>query len=579
MGARTFSALAAACLLCTATARADSVTLAPVDLGDAIIASETATSAQSRPAERRSTSGVRAPGSPDPLNLPVGPSVTPFATTDRPASAIMPPKPPQSGVSAGAVRVFPLRLISALKLGEMSPIAEPAVASLGGNLLVTYNWFAALSRDGGTTFSGRDPYTIFDDNIAGNAQLYDAQARRNRFEGFCCDQIAVAIPNSGVIAWFMQGLTGDQPPGTGDHRPGNRIRLATIPQDANQRMRFFDFTSALAGVPSCPTCWLDYPDTAVSTNHLYVSYNVFERTWSKDTQGNYIYDAQGRAEFSDMFRGAAVFRIALADLRAGRNRWQPWFADSANSVKFARGARDAMFWAALGATADSLQSWFWRDNDTAASHRVPIPVEPWDFRTSQTTADCLTPDGRSWLIRPGNRVTGGWHAGRHVGFAWVAGADQRFDCPHVRVAIVFSSSLLAAQPLQNVHPVAQPHVWSERFSMSHLAAQPNSDGVVGVSLVFGGEGQWPSPVVGYLDEVAQTGQPTDYKWRLRLVETGTNTLVGCTINANHCGRWGDYFVVAQDGEDPRRWLTTTLLLQNDEEQPYEPRVRLVRFQR
>ena len=90
------------------------------------------------------------------------------------------------------------------RLISRSTAAEPNVATDGSKVLLTWNWYAAASSDGGRTFRGMDP----DDFPT--------------ITGFCCDQLAHYIPERNLWIWVMQ---------SSKNANGNVIRVAVARGD------------------------------------------------------------------------------------------------------------------------------------------------------------------------------------------------------------------------------------------------------------------------------------------------------------------------------------------------------------
>ena len=71
-----------------------------------------------------------------------------------------------------------------LEYNFASPVGEPTIAVRGDEILVTGNWYAAFSLDGGQSFSALDPGKMFEGDPLG--------------EGFCCDQDCGIVVEGGV---------------------------------------------------------------------------------------------------------------------------------------------------------------------------------------------------------------------------------------------------------------------------------------------------------------------------------------------------------------------------------------------
>src|SRR5207244_1054483 len=88
----------------------------------------------------------------------------------------------------GAAGSFAIFHSTDLGSGTGSIIAEPSVGSSGVGVLETWNWYAAVSMDGGADFSYLNPYTMFPSS----------------YGGFCCDQTAYYEPSRDLYFWILQ---------------------------------------------------------------------------------------------------------------------------------------------------------------------------------------------------------------------------------------------------------------------------------------------------------------------------------------------------------------------------------------
>ena len=136
--------------------------------------------------------------------------------------------------------------------GLTSTIDEPTAAANGKKLMMTGNWFASTSLNGGAAWNYVDPFTLFPASVG----------------GFCCDQIVLypdAAPNK-IWIWLLQYVSTSS---------GNNIFRLAISKDASfGNWYYWDFApSALNS--SWKTMWFDYPDLAFSDKNLFVTTNSF----------------------------------------------------------------------------------------------------------------------------------------------------------------------------------------------------------------------------------------------------------------------------------------------------------------
>ena len=150
--------------------------------------------------------------------------------------------------------------------------------SSGKNVLVTFNWGAAWSSDGGKTFAQLDPFTIFGSPSIG--------------QGFCCDQVTAFSPGHNLLVWLLQGIQNDA---------GNTVRiLVTRTEDIGPgkppSWKAYDVSPQMVGLSST---WFDYPDISVTDDSLFVSLNAFTTSEPSD------------------FTNSAILRLNLAELAEG----------------------------------------------------------------------------------------------------------------------------------------------------------------------------------------------------------------------------------------------------------------------
>ncbi len=368
--------------------------------------------------------------------------------------------------------------------GITSQVGEPSIAVRGSEILFTGNWFASFSTDGGSSFSYVNPSTTFPEPPG---------------QDFCCDQVALYDAAHDLMIWFLQYV---------NNATGNtgRIAVAHGADIPAQNWRIYDFTPQ--GVGGWTGEWFDFPDLAVSGNFLYVTTNLF--TTSTDT-----------------FTRAVILRLPLQQL-ADYAALDLNFFESTNdfSLRPTQGAAGVMYFA-NHVSLSSLRVFTWDEANPSLTSRN-VGVQAW----SNATRSAPGPDNRDWLGRVDARITAAWRSGGRIGFAWTAAKDTDFPFAHVRVAILDAASNAV---------LSEPHIWSSTFAYAYPAAGVSSEGVVGVSLFYGGGPHHPSHAVGVLDSAADT-------WEIRSTFAGTH---GPSSN-----RWGDYLAVRPHGADAKTFVAT-----------------------
>ena len=386
-----------------------------------------------------------------------------------------------------------VRLIQNLQLDDVatspltSSICEPTTAASGNNIFVTGNWFASRSTNGGSNFAFVDPFSAFP-SAAG---------------GFCCDQIVLYDPSRDIWIWILQYWE------TG----GNNIfRVAISRGNSFGSWYYWDF-SPRALNPAWTDMWFDYPDAAISANHIYITFNAYDT-----------------AEPRPRWQRAFVFKLPLDTLQNGSSLGYQWWSTTANgSLRLTQGAMTTMFFASHNG-GTRLRVYSWPDGSGT--------IGSFDVNVSAYSAGPYSapgPGGAEWLRRTDSRITGAWLTGSRAGFMWTAGAGAGRPFPYVKVAVVDTATRSLT---------GQPDIWNTSSAFAYPAACPNAQGVVGVSLFFGGGTRHPSHVVGFRDGDA---------WRLVVTRSSTHGPNG--------GAWGDYVWCTRHQPQTSEWVASGFTLQ------------------
>ena len=353
-----------------------------------------------------------------------------------------------------------------------STFAEPSGATGGGVVLISANWLAAYSTDGGNTFTPLYPTLIFPPF------------------GFCCDQIVQYVPSIDRFIWLLEGngmlLAAASPAG--------------IMSSNGTAWWEWRLTPDFFGQPNGTS--FDYPDLSVGTNYLYASW-----TTHVPTPGT---------------TGLQVIRIPLGEIQAGGTihveSTKPSDSAMAGLGHLSQNTQDEIFWAGhnksggsqsmrVFSAAEGSRRYFWRD----------IGISSWANNKLSST----TPDNQNWLATsPGNfhAITGATRSSNQIWFAWSAGTDNNFQQPHVE--------LVALDRNNDFSVISQEQIWNDSYAFAMPALATNAcTGEIGLSLEYGGNGNYENHVVGF--------------WGDFVVYITTNSNVGTT-------RFGDYVTIRQD---------------------------------
>lgn len=251
---------------------------------------------------------------------------------------------------------------AAAPAGFSSIVNEPSVAAVGDLVFYTGNWYAALSTDGGDSFSFVNPFTgPFPPPAAG---------------GFCCDQVTLYEPTHNALFFLQQyaanGTTGVQ-----------RLNV-DMGADGTFDCKY-EILPLFFGMGA--NTWPDYPDLAVSDNYLYHSSNVYSTVG-----GGFV--------------GAFTTRYPLDLVGTCAATTFDVYSDFGGffSFKLTRGATTTMYFADHISNA-SLRIWRWPEAD-AAPTSFDRAVTAW----TDATRVCPGPDARDWCGRIDRRLMGAYVA-------------------------------------------------------------------------------------------------------------------------------------------------------------------------
>ena len=318
-----------------------------------------------------------------------------------------------------------------------STIAEPSGDHGGGVVFMTSNWFAAYSTDSGVTFKRLNPTTVFPNDAV----------------GFCCDQIVQYVPSIDRFIWLLQG---------------NGYRLASaspadIINSGGTAWTYWNLTPDIFGQPASS---FDFPDLSVGNNFLYINW---------DASGN---RQVARTSFAGI-QASGTIEIDYTDPANGTTAW---------SAHLTQDTGDEIFWAGhygntalrVFSLAEGSNTYFWRD----------IGISSW----ATGGLSSITPDGQDWFTDVRNTnftaTLGATRSGNQLWFAWMAGTDGNFQQPHIEMVTLDRGN--------NFNRIQQVQIWNNSYAFGYPALATNScTGEVGLSLEYGGNGNYENHVVGF----------------------------------------------------------------------------------
>jgi hypothetical protein len=299
-------------------------------------------------------------------------SISPRVTIRRQGSLL-----PRLAATDELTLLTNVELVSPQQHDTASNVGEPSVAVNDDVVFYTGNWYAAMSSDGGKTFSYIDPAHEF--------------PGPNPDSQFCCDQVVNYIAPIDTFVWLMQ-----YGPETGDNF--HRLAFAKTADVVQGRWRLFDLTPAILGASGA---FLDFPDLAIGANFLYVTTNVFS---------------------DQQTAGSAVVRIPFSSIDSGQAAEEHFVSMDLQSFRVAQSCGTVAYFAAHQDTS-TLRVFAWDENQ-GAPIGMPVGVARW---VGGNGYQSRTPDQRRWLDRIDPRITGATLAGSQIYFAWSVdrGSNQR----------------------------------------------------------------------------------------------------------------------------------------------------------
>ncbi len=361
-----------------------------------------------------------------------------------------------------------LKLVKNVKLKDVatsdtaSHVCEPSAAINGNVVFYTGNWFAAISKNGGTTFSYIDPYHTFPDPPGME---------------FCCDQVVHYIKSIDTFIWLLQYGT--------DASGKNilRIAYAKTASAIAGNWKYFDVSPSMLGFGG--GIWFDFPDLADGKNNLYMTTNCFA---------------------GENWRASVVLRIKLSSFTDEVLKASKYVSNSVFSLRVAQNCGTTAYF--VGHKDTSVLSVFaWKESNAAPTVKS-ISVATWEENNYSSTV----PDGKDWLQRADSRHTGATLAGNEFWCAWgsASGGANNRPCPFIQIARINVNTMTL---IENIN------LWNPDYAFFYAALSTNSNNEVGAAYTIGGATKFPTHVISILTGTrrhsttfSSTRGPSDNKW-------------------------------------------------------------------
>lgn len=394
---------------------------------------------------------------------------------------------------------------------QNSSTGEPAISNDRNVVLMTGNWYTAVSTDNGANWTYLDPEQ---DEVDG---------------GFCCDQVVNASDEDDdeLVVWLRQYA---------DDGTDNTIRLTTWEgkSDLTEELQSgttthcdYDFQPSDLDLPS--KRWFDYPSLENSDEYLYVSANVFDIP-------------AGGADSE--FQGYALWRIKLDDLTDGdcsiENGWEYLFDEDHYTATLTQGAGSTMYWGSHHGSSNNELRIFWAGDSEHDYHWTTKSITAFPALAEGDDPSCPTPDGNNPCGRANSKIRTAFAADGKIGFMWVAPQGGSYPFPHTRLALFNASSKAL---------VEEESIWNEDYAWVYPSAGVNSDGDVAVTIYRIGGGQHPRARVFIVDDVSPDWSDLDFVG-LRTSDDSPNE-----------ARWGDYGRVMRYDGCSKTWLAGVYTMQ------------------
>ncbi len=402
---------------------------------------------------------------------------------------------------AGAFTFFRNRDHRPSGASQLHP-GEPSTAASRDTYFATGNTYGSLSKDSGMTWSHVNPFTLF--------PAVDG--------GACCDQRVIADPASGLMLWYVQ-YRYSATTGAGGFRLAWTRSRDQLRNSQWSSVYFNAASFALAGN------WLDFPDIAVSNDHVYMATNVFNA--------------------SSAYQNSLIIRIPLNQLSGGGSVVATYYRRTGGSGPMNGGASYRftqtyngspaveMYWASHNSTS-SIRIFRWDDANAGRFADVDRTIPAWTSGAGAAPG----PDGRDWIGFDDHRIASGYASpvSDEGGFLWSSnGNGGSRPQSYVRVQ---------AFSLADRSIIATEDVWNGTFDFAFPAIGMNSLGHGGV-VMSGGSATTNVTTYALLSD---NYTPFFAGATIFALATGTN---GAPSN-----RWGDYHSVVANPIDPRTFIGT-----------------------
>jgi len=373
-----------------------------------------------------------------------------------------------------------------------SAVGESSLASMGANtVFYASNWFAAVSTNGGSSFTYVNPYSTFP-FVNG---------------GFCCDQAVQYAKSQDMLIWGLQYVKDSA---SGTLRIAVAVGSANV---ANNSWTYWDWNPQSFGYASGN--WMDFPNLTVGATNLYITSNVFTTV-------------------GDNFTGSVIFRIPLAQLAAGGTVNFNYFSNTFGSWRCSEGATTTMYCGTTSIGGNQVRILHWDDSSTSVFWD-DVQLSGFTYLSPPGAAgSAFSPDGTNWAADADSRVLGSWVSGGVIGLMFSARQDSTtFPYPYT-IVTRFNQASRAL--------LTQEQIWSPTIAWLYPSVSVNAAGNLAGIIAYGGGSLYPNEAAWISDDVYSAFAPLQNY-------TATAGTSGPAAN-----RWGDFFSTRQQFAYPNTWV-------------------------
>jgi len=362
-----------------------------------------------------------------------------------------------------------------------SNLWETNTASSGDVILFTANWDAAFSVDRGQTFTEISPGALMAGVSADPGQ-----------SAFCCDQVVQYVPQIDRFIWVIQSNVVTA-------RDENEYRIIfASPSDIKSSngailgWYSYDLTSKIFNVPGS---WLDFPEIAVGSNYLYMSFDV--KGGAND--GKAILARFPLSSFS----GAEVGPGAGGEFLLVNQFWVRPVQNTGNQGIFA-----------TEQSLSKIRLIAWEGNSIRIVDSDILTIPTVNQSSIVPGGSDNSPGGPQDWLRPdtkwGTHIYGATQAGNQIWLAW--NAARTYNIPQYLTMFPQSHIEGAVLDATSLRLIRQFVIYNNDFAFAYPMLATSSNGDVGITFAAGGGTKQVHAGIGFLTD------PMVFT----TVETGTN---------------------------------------------------------